>query len=550
MSEIIGPGHPDFWNHEKFFPQMKIRTKSGALRPFHLWSHQRVLNAAVQFCYHHKKWLVHVKPRQEGSSTFFAGVVYQHVAYRTGCYGAVLANTKDTAKKLNEMVRRFWRSTPEAIRTPRNPQVRRYLEFPELDSIMTIAGVKDDEPLRGDTCQVLLATEVSSWPSSDVWVSALNAVPDDGGFVMAESTPKHWGDQLHKLLQEAEKPGSRWHPVFIPWDKVAQYSVEPPPGWSARPIVADYAHQFGLTPAQAYWMQAYGIPKCGGSVEKFRAEYPIDLSDCFTLSGEPIFDSSVILRWLRDLDGGTGLAREPKAEVYYQKRKAETQYMIIIDPAGSWSRRDNFGVTAWSIQDCELVYEFEGHSTAAQIAANAVKLGRMYRRGDSKSSMPALIVVEANGLGEAVLSHLIETHNYPNVFYRTSTDPINPNNSSLKPGFWNSSTTKASAIAHAQEMVRTESVTIRSVRLLRQILQYRGQWDRIARGRRDDSGGHFDLAITFFIFAWVYSHLSTTGRISAKRDPQKIAQQAWDRIQEQIYGRPEEQWNTPWGTHR
>lgn len=547
---MIGPKHPQFWNHEEFFPQLGIRSKSGANVPFHLWSHQRVLNHAVQFCYQHQRWLVHVKPRQEGSSTFFTGVVYQHVAYRRGCYGAVLANTKDTAQKLNTMARRFWRTTPKSIRTPRNTQVRRYLEFPTLDSKMTIAGVKDDEPLRGDTCQVLLATEVSSWPNSDAWVSALNSVPDDDGFVIAESTPKFYGDQLHQLLQEAEKPGSRWYPVFIPWTQVAQYAVEPPPRWTRRRDVVEYQDQFGITDAQAYWMQAYGLPKCGHEIGRFRAEYPIDLADCFVLAGEPIFDAGVVMKWLRQLDGGTGVAQMPGAEATYQGRTPNSQYIIIVDPAGSWARRDNFAITVWNVTSCELVYAFEGHTTAALAAQKARDLGRKYRNGESETSIPALIVVEANGLGEAILSHLIETYQYPNVFYRSSSDPLDPSKTSMKPGWWSSSTTKASAVAHAQEMVRTEAVTIPSVRMLRQILQYRGQWDRVSRGRRDSSGGHFDLAITFFIFCWIYMHMFTTGQIRSKRDPKKIAQEAWDRIQNMAYGHPEEQWNTPWGQHR
>ena len=206
------PEHKDFWNPASFLPLLKIRTKSQGIQPFALWDHQLILAAACQQAYANRKWLVHIKPRQEGSSTFFTGVAYQHAAFRTGCHVAIIGHKKKTAKSLAEIAQRFWKSTPAHLQPRRHGKVQRTLEFPDIDSKLDVASVQDDEPLRGETVQVALGTEVSSWSEEggdEVWASILNAVPENGGFFIAESTPKHHGDQLHMLCMDADRPDSK-----------------------------------------------------------------------------------------------------------------------------------------------------------------------------------------------------------------------------------------------------------------------------------------------------------------------------------------------------
>ena len=82
-SKLLLPHEEGFWDPEKYCHINKIRSKSGALVPFQLWDHQRILAAAVRQCYEDRKWLVHVKPRQEGSSTFFTCVATQTYAYKS-----------------------------------------------------------------------------------------------------------------------------------------------------------------------------------------------------------------------------------------------------------------------------------------------------------------------------------------------------------------------------------------------------------------------------------------------------------------------------------
>ena len=539
---IIHPDHPEFWNPERFLPMLQIRTKSRGLQPFNLWDHQRILAASVMQAYAQQKWLVHIKPRQEGSSTFFTGVAFQHAAFRTGCHVAIIGNKKKTAKSLAEIANRFYKSCPLEIRPKRHGKLQRTLEFQDIDSKLDIASVQDDEPLRGETVQMVLGTELSSWQESgggEVWASVLNAVPEDGGFFIAESTPKHHGDQLHMLCMDAEKSDSKWLKVFIAWTMVNEYQKEVPPGWKPSKIVQEYWDEYPMiTPQQAYWMQISGLQKCNRKIDKFKQEYPINEYDCWAMTGDAVYDQTILRQWIQDIDGGTGLGLETDPWVRIQAPIPADRYIIFCDPASSWSERDHYGVVILNITKCEQAAEYLGHMSAYQMAQNLAKWGRMYNE--------ATIYVEANGVGESVLSHLVDNPNisYRRVFHRT------PNrrgrSRSRTPGWWSSVKTKREAEGFMQQLIEDESITIHSSRSLRQLLTYRGQW---AQRARDASGGHYDLATAWAGAAWAYMNHRGSAWKQKKKDPAIVAAEAFRRLQSRIDGLGRPPKNTPWGNH-
>ena len=542
---VVRPHEKDFWDPEVFCQMMKIRPKAGGLVPFKLWSHQQILAKAMIGCYADQKWLCHVKPRQEGSSTFFTALAYQNAAFRTGCYAAILANTsgeKGAAKNLAKIAMRFHRTTPDEIRPVRDTQLKNHLRFPSLESELTIAGVKDAEPLRGDTVQFLLCTEVSApqWRArgEDAFTSALNAVPDQYGMVIAESTPRHHGDQLHEIVLESEQPGSRWRNIFIPWTMIVEYSKTPHTGWNPREEVLDYANQHGLSESQAYWMETVGLPKCRNKLHKFRAEYPVSLIDCFGMAGEPIFNADQLSAWMKELDGNTNAAYVDHEYAQWEKPKTGHSYVISIDPAGSWAKRDFFGLVVFDLSTCSVVAEYTGHTTAGRMTTRAIKLAEEYNR--------AMIVVEANGIGEAVLSQLLEVYSYPYVFHRDASDSLRHGETKI-PGWWSSTKSKASAISYLQDVIEDGSMACPSLRILRQLMAYRGQWDKL---RRDSMGGHFDLVAALAMAVWVYYHEVQAGRIRGQQEnPADLAAQNFQSVLDKINSRGEMEWNSPWGQH-
>jgi len=534
--QTLSINHPDFWRPETFCPLTKIRTKSGALKQFHLWDHQKILAAAVWRAYQEKKWLVHVKPRQEGSSTFFTTIATQHACFRSGCFVGILAHKKSAAQQLANIAIRAHKHLPDHIRPRKSAGLKRSLELPELDSTITIESVKSDEPLRGNTVQFLLATEISSWSDTagpEAWASALSAVSDDGGFVIGESTPKYHGDELHQVCMDAESPDSKWIKVFIPWTLVAEYSTMPRPGWNPTRLVREYwdAHP-GLLPEQAYWLQTTGLPKCRNDVVKFKSEYPINEIECWMLSGDAIYDSANLLERLQQIDGGTGVAVETNDYVEWEKPAKNMRYIIACDPAGSWAKKDKFGIEILNVDTCTQVAEYLGHTEAYQIAKKLVALGERYNM--------ARIYVEANGVGEAVLSHLMAI-GYKNIYFRSTSGR---GGGRRQPGWYCNVKTKAQAEGYLQQLIQDGSITLRSVRGIRQLINYRGQWSKLSR---DISGGHFDLASSLAIAAWAWRIECGAGYVARRRPPNP--NEAFRRILRKIDGMSTSNQSSRWGDH-
>ena len=171
------------------------------------------------------------------------------------------------------------------------PGMTNSLEFPDLDSVLLVEAARAEEPFRGTTLQLLLADEIAAWPNAEsVWASALNAVPDEGALVMAISTPHHYGDAMHTLCTNAQKPGSKWLYVFTPWTQLSEYRMRPPPGWRPSLDTVQYATKYKLDTEQACWMEMNGLPKCGYKMDKFLAEYPPDDVSCWVRTGGEQFE--------------------------------------------------------------------------------------------------------------------------------------------------------------------------------------------------------------------------------------------------------------------
>lgn len=496
---FIDTQHPEFWNPEWMLPHLSIRMKAGGNAPFTLRDHQRKLARAVVKCWTEGRWLLHLKARQEGATTFCAGVLMQHVMFRRGITAGILGN-KGADKKNSgiknavEMCKRFHRSVPEGQR-PRLPAgLTNSLEFPDLDTAVLVEAARGEEPFRGNTLQLLLADEIASWDDADtVWAAALNAVSDEGSLVMAISTPHHYGDAMHTLCQGSLRPGSKWVYVFTPWTALAEYRAVPPKGWRASPDVINYATKYRLNEQQAFWMESVGLAKCNYNMSKFLAEYPPDDVSCWIRTGGEWFDSHRLMEMLVLTQAGE--AREAPEDWSVQEEAVPgTPYIVTVDPISDDARRDQLGIVVLNGTTCKVAATYQGYMEAHLAAKKVDELSVRYNG--------ARIYVENNGVGQAILSHLRLRGG--DIFSRLhGTAPQAEDSSAPMKWGWNSNhASKAVAVAALQELVRDGSLEIRCERLLRQMLGYRGAWDR----GRDESGGHYDLVAAMSMAAWAYVH--------------------------------------------
>lgn len=523
-----GMQNPLFWNPQFFLPCLTVKNKQGQRVPFVPYTHQLRLAVAIL-----KAWelgytgLVHVKPRQEGATALFAAVLTWLTMFQKGQTSAILSYKGEHSKSAMEKCIGYWNSLPEWARPVRNKQIRSRLAFEAIESNLYLSSVRADEPYRGETVNWLLADEISSWAAvagESAWVAARNAVPEQGGFIFALSTPKGYGDQLHQLWEEAEHPDARWLRVFISWLEIEEYSKEPPPNWHPNTDVTAYALKYRLTEAQAFWMQTVGLPKCQGNMERFLSEYPPNEDECWVQAGEHVFEPEVLRRHLDRLKEERGQAFSSPQETLdiFIAPETDHRYVVSVDPASGWAKTDYWGITCWDLYTGEEVWEFWGHARADEINELLKFISPKYNR--------PLIAIEANGVGDALLSYVTRERSL-DVYWRDTTHP----------GWWSGEGSKAQAIADLQALLVDGTFRPNSPRLIRQLMQY-----RVGKAR-DDEKGHFDLAGSACMGAWFWKRQT---RRKKEAPPQTHADLMAEYRRQNQLGAARPRPNTPWGNHR
>lgn len=519
------PGHV-FVDPRWYCPLLNVRPKEGGSAPFVLWSQQMLMAQAYLEAVQAGKWLVLVKPRQLGSSTFFTSVLFWRILWSRGVRACILGFQQKNAKGLSKHVLRYYDNMSPEMRQfapAKNMRDRTRLELvgsamQPHDSICSVAGVKDNNPERSETVQFALTTELAIWDDDaaiQAWTAFRSALPRSA-MMIAESTPMYVDDPLHKVWAESFEPDSRWHRIFIPWYIVPEYMVQPPAGWRPRSDVRDYWDKYpDLTEAHIFWMQAYGLPNCqsvrgSATIETFMAEYPYDTHECWRAAGEAIFPRKPILDRLRELDGGKW--DQQQGTEHWSVRPGEVEpigitnghrYLLICDPASSFTERDDFGymLLDFSTSPFDQVWDRREHTDAMKAArVITTMVDKILEAGGD-----IRVLVERNTIGEAVILLLIERgYGRYLVYTRSGHD----RRDRPKPGFWTSSSNKAEAITIGQQWIEEGSVAIYSVRLLNQLRAYRDQWSKA----RDPGGGHFDLVVCLVMGCWWIKHNISTQR--------------------------------------
>lgn len=350
-----------------------------------------------------------LKARQVGMTTWVAARFFLHTITRPGTVSVQVAHDLASAEELFRIVRRFLENLPERLRKGALETSRanvRQIVFPHLDSEYRVETAADPNAGRGLTIRNLHCSEVARWPRdpAETLASLRAAVPPDGEIVL-ESTPKGAGGCFYDEWQHAEEKGVVRH--FFPWWWEASYrrdAVEPLPLSEAEEKLS---REHGLEPAQIAFrreIRAEFRDRCA-------QEYAEDAESCFLASGECVFDLQAIERRLASCgdplearDNGRVLIWFPPAH----GKRGEKAWIIGVDPAGGGALGDYACAQVIERLSGMQCAELLGHFTPRELARQVAELGREY--------CDALIAVESNNHGHAVLAHLTRGEGYANLY--------------------------------------------------------------------------------------------------------------------------------------
>ena len=463
---------------------LKVRDKEGRLRPL-------VLNAAQRrYAERATARNIVLKARQLGITTYVAARFFLQTITHPGTLTVQVAHDQRSAEELFRIVHRFLENLPEAARqgalTTSRANVRQIV-FPRLDSEFRVETAADPCAGRGLTIQNLHGSEVARWPrDASATLAALRAAVPPKGEIVLESTPNGASGCFYQEWQNAERTGYTQH--FLPWWLEPSYvrpevRVERLTAEEKELMEREY-----LTLAQIAFRREVQAQFRMFAVEEF-AE---DADRCFLASSQCLFDLGVLEGRRREL-GPAAEARDNAQLLIFFPPRPGWAYVMGVDPAGGGTAGDYACIEVIEKTSGMQCAEWHGHFSPQELAHRAAVLGREYNA--------ALVAVERNNHGHAVLAHLEVSENYPHVYEQGS-----------QRGWLTTSASKPRMISELVAVMTAEPRLFYSARLLDECRTFVRQEDGTAAAA---SGAHDDCVMAMAIALTVRNGLGKTSEAKA-----------------------------------
>ncbi len=360
-----------------------------------------------------------LKARQLGITTYVAAQFFLSTITRPGTLTVQVAHDRESAEQIFRIVHRFLEHLPlrlqaGALVTSRDNVGQ--IVFPRLDSEYRIESAGDSSAGRGMTIQNLHCSEVARWPrDASATLASLRAAVPANGEVVLESTPCGAGGVFYDEWQRAEESGYVKH--FFPWWFEDSYTKtvssrgggdsDEGPALSDLALLTEDERKLsaneGLTPGQIAfrrWLQS-----------EFRGlapqEYAEDDVHCFLASGDCVFDLEKIEQRLAECGEPPETRDNARLRIWLPPRPRR-EYILGVDPAGGGSEGDFACAEVLEKETAMQCAELRGHFTPQELAARVAALAREYNQ--------ALVAVERNNHGHAVLAHLARGDRYERLY--------------------------------------------------------------------------------------------------------------------------------------
>lgn len=395
---------PGTWREYLMYHVLRIRDKRGRLCKLHLNRAQKDLDATCG------KRNVVLKARQLGITTYVAARFFLNCITHQGTLSVQVAHDQRSAEEIFRIVHRLLENLPEQMRKGALVTSRanvRQIVFPVLDSEYRVETAADPNAGRGLTIHNLHCSEVARWPRdiSETLASLRAAVPPDGE-IFLESTPAGAGGAFYEEWQRAPETGYVRH--FYPW------------WWD--PSYRRQVEIVNFTEDERELMQKHSLDGAQIAFRRemranFRSrakeEFAEDSESCFLASGECVFDSDIVAQRLsrpapifEQADAGRLLTFAPP--VGGTGSIPAKQYIVGVDPAGGGTDGDYSCVQVIEVESGLQCAELHGHFNPQDLAARVALLAQGYNN--------ALVAVERNNHGYAVLAHLTMNQGYTNLY--------------------------------------------------------------------------------------------------------------------------------------
>lgn len=433
----------DLHHFEQFCSRLLIKHRdTGKLVPFIFNPSQQKIMEKVREHVRKKRhlWLIFDKARRLGISRWSAALAVAHSLQKVGAHGKIVAQLTETAKEMYDQCGDFADQLP--MKLPQRTQREMYFPHSGSTSMLGRATAKTVIGGRGLTHTFLHLTEAAFYPGEDSFVSLLNTVSsrDPDNIVIIETTANGIegpGETYFNYWKGAEAGENEFLAVFLPWwedpasrlpDSLAE---DAPRDDYEKWLMKD----FHCTKGQIAWHRATLETKCGGSIYKWRSEYPATADESFVSSGDPIFD-------FEELEYMRKSCTDPKVKgdiqgperdlMFIQKREGPlyiwedpqplAHYFIGVDAAKGVEEGDFASAVGWNAETGAQAFTYAARVGPERLGEIVNYLGRWFGR-KSGCAGDAMVNVElTGGWGYQVMKDLRDKYHYPNQYLWRSRD--------------------------------------------------------------------------------------------------------------------------------
>lgn len=420
-----------------------------------------------------------LKARQLGFSTEGLIDLLDDTITSPNTNSAIIAHERDKVIKLFEIVKRAFESMPNELKPKVSFDNRNEIYFPELDSKIYVTL-----DTRGDTVHNLHWSEVAFTKDAENKAASTFAAVPKGGKITLESTANGMSGYF---FEEWDSPKSEFKKHFYNWlwdkgyyeptgrdidDLRAEYRA-----MSVRyNLIADIEERFSLTKEQFYFY----ILQVQRNKHLVVQEFPTTELEAFLAAGRNVFHIS-------DLQKHTlshPVDRKWSDLLIWDKPLKDFKYVLGVDPAEGLGG-DNSVIEVFNAYTGEQCAEYAtNHMPPGDLGLLAMEIGKMYNN--------ALIVVEANNHGHATLQAL--RNKYWNLYYRKAFDKVtDEQRDSL--GWVTNSTSKPRLVDNLEEAVRTQSISLKSEDLVKEMKIFVQTDEPNKKGFGAEGSGHDDRVI-------------------------------------------------------
>jgi hypothetical protein len=420
----------DLNRFETFCSRLKIKDRdTGHMVPFIFNPSQRKIMEKLKEHQAKKRhlWMIYLKARRLGISRLMLALGIAHMLQKQNANGQVVAQLTATAKELFEQAKSFSAQLPFRLPEPTQSE----LFFPHSGGVSSFkrSTAKTVIGGRGLTHSFLHLTEAAFYPGEDSFIALLSTVsgadPDNAvGIETTANGIEGPGEAYYNYYKAAESGDNEFLSIFLPvWDDPGtRWPDDLAPDAPRDDYEKWMMKEFHCTKGQIAWFRSTLETKCGGSIYKWRQEYPSTPDEAFVSSGDPIFEFDE-LEYMRKsccAPIAKGDVLGPADDLMFiEKREGplylwETpqplaHYFVGVDAAKGVETGDFATAVGWNAETGEQAFTYEARIGPEALGEKVNFLAKWYNK--------AMVNVElTGGWGYQVMKELRDRYHYPNQY--------------------------------------------------------------------------------------------------------------------------------------